>query len=55
VIRDLRPATVFAFLVGLALGALAAWSGSILAPVIAHFLINFLNIRWLTRPEEAPS
>lgn len=42
--RDLWPWTVFAFAIGLAFGGLAAWSGSLAAPVLAHFLINFINL-----------
>ncbi len=47
--RELRPWTVFAVLIGVAFGALAAWSGSLAAPVLAHFLINWLNLRRLDR------
>lgn len=43
----LRVWTLFAFLIGLGFGGLAAWSGSLAAPVLAHFLINFINLRRL--------
>lgn len=46
---ELRPWTVFAVLIGVAFGALAAWSGSLAAPVLAHLLINWLNLRRLDR------
>ncbi len=46
---ELRPWTGFAVLIGAAFGALAAWSGSIAAPVLAHLLINWLNLRRLDR------
>jgi membrane protease YdiL (CAAX protease family) len=46
---DLRPWTLFALVIGFAFGALAAWSGSLAAPVLAHFLINFLNLLRLSR------
>lgn len=55
IVRELRPWTFFAVAIGLAFGALAAWSGSLLAPVIAHFLINFLNMkRLLELPDPGP-
>lgn len=47
VIKELRPWTAFAILAGIAFGVLAAWSGSLLAPVLAHLLINWLNLRRL--------
>lgn len=42
--RELRPWTGFAVSVGVAFGALAAWSHCLAAPVLAHFLINWLNL-----------
>jgi membrane protease YdiL (CAAX protease family) len=45
--KELRPWTIFALVFGLVLGTLAAWSGSLAAPVLAHFLVNFLNLRRL--------
>ena len=47
VVPELRPWTAFAVGAGLAFGALAAWSGSLLAPLLAHFLINWLNLKRL--------
>lgn len=38
------PWTIFALVVGLALGGLYLVTGNLLAPVIAHFTINFLNL-----------
>lgn len=46
-VKELRPWTAFAIVAGLVFGALAAWSQSLLAPVLAHFLINWLNLRRL--------
>ena len=46
-VKELRPWTVFAVLAGAVFGVLAAWSGCLLAPVAAHFLINWLNLRRL--------
>lgn len=39
-----RPWTIFALVVGTALGGLYWLTGNLLAPVIAHFTINFLNL-----------
>lgn len=47
VVKALRPWTVFAVVAGLVFGTLAAWSGSLLAPVLAHLLINWLNLKRL--------
>ena len=44
------PWTATSLLVGLGLGALAIWSGSLAGPVAAHFFINLLNLRRITRP-----
>lgn len=52
-VRRLLGWTVFAGLAGLALGQLAAWTGSLLAPIIAHATVNQLNLEALSRlPEE---
>lgn len=48
VVKELVPWTVFAVVAGFAFGALAAWSGSLLAPVVAHLLINWLNLKRLS-------
>jgi membrane protease YdiL (CAAX protease family) len=45
--RELRPWTFFAFVMGVAWGLLAAWSGSLAGPFVSHFLVNFLNLRRL--------
>ena len=46
-VRELRPWTVFAALLGLLFGVLAYWSESLLGPAIAHLLINWLNLHRL--------
>ena len=51
VVEELRPWTVFAIVAGLVFGTLAAWSGSLLAPVVAHLLINWLNLKRLAEIE----
>ena len=44
------PWTATSFVVGLGFGAIAIHSGSLLGPIAAHFLINLLNLRRITRP-----
>lgn len=55
VLKELRPWTLFAVVAGIGFGLLAALSGSILPAVLAHFLINWLNLRWLARSEIEPT
>ena len=47
--RDLAPWAGFAALAGVLLGALFDYTGNLLAPAIAHVLINAVNLRWLSR------
>ena len=47
--RELAPWTLFSVAAGFALGALFDRTGNLLAPVVAHALINAVNIRALTR------
>ncbi|HVT15876.1 MAG TPA: CPBP family glutamic-type intramembrane protease [Thermoanaerobaculia bacterium] len=42
--------TVFAALAGALFGALMAWRGNLLSPILAHFLVNAINLRRLGRP-----
>lgn len=46
--RELLPWTGFTLLAGFGLGALYAWTGNLLAPVVAHFGVNAVNLRLLT-------
>jgi uncharacterized protein len=39
------PWTASAFVLGLAFGELAVWTTNLGAPIVAHFLINYLNLR----------
>ena len=55
VLRELRPWTLFAVLAGAGFGLLGAYSGSLLAPVLAHFLINWRNLVWLAKSELEPT
>ncbi|MBA3817360.1 MAG: CPBP family intramembrane metalloprotease [Deltaproteobacteria bacterium] len=43
------PWTVSAFVLGVGFGWLALWTGSIGGPIAAHFVINFLNLRYIVR------
>ena len=47
--RDLALWAGFALLAGLILGALFEYTGNLLAPAIAHVLVNAVNLRWLSR------
>ena len=41
------PWTVSAFVLGAAFGWLAVWTTNLGAPIAAHFMINFLNLRFI--------
>ncbi len=43
------PWTLFAVVVGFLLGGLYEWRGDLFAPTAAHFVVNFLNFRLLSR------
>ncbi len=47
--RRFLPWTVFALAAGFGLGALFQWRGSLVAPVVAHFTVNLINLRLLAR------
>lgn len=47
------PWTASALVLGLAFGGLAAWTGSLGAPIAAHFMINFMNLRFIVRERPA--
>ena len=47
--RDLMPWTAMAVAAGLVLGALFEWTGNVLAPIAAHFTVNAINLRQLSR------
>lgn len=52
--RELWPWSATAAVVGLGLGGLYEVTGSILAPVIAHFTINWFNLHALAEVEPGP-
>ena len=45
------PWTVSAFVMGLAFGLLAEWTGDLGGAIAAHFTINFLNLQYIARVE----
>jgi membrane protease YdiL (CAAX protease family) len=45
------PWTFSSFLAGLLFGAMFLWTGDLTGPVLAHFLINFLNLRHVAQVE----
>jgi membrane protease YdiL (CAAX protease family) len=56
--RDLLPWTGFALLAGFGLGALFEATGNLVAPIVAHVVINAVNLRLLAlrwRPAPGPS
>lgn len=52
--RAFVPWTIMAFVVGLMFGGLLLITGDLVAPIVAHGLINFLNLRVIlgAEPEE---
>jgi membrane protease YdiL (CAAX protease family) len=47
--RDLWGYPLFALVAGLLLGLLRDGTGSVLPPLLAHFVVNALNLHWLGR------
>jgi membrane protease YdiL (CAAX protease family) len=45
------PWTISSFGAGLLFGGMFLWTGDLTGPVIAHFLINFLNLRHVAQVE----
>jgi len=45
---------IWAALVGLVLGAVFELTGSLVGPIVAHALINWLNLRYLRRHDPTP-
>lgn len=52
--RELYPWTAFAIVVGLGLGALFELTGNLVAPVVAHVVVNGINLPLLTRRYGTP-
>ncbi|MDY0002206.1 MAG: CPBP family intramembrane glutamic endopeptidase [Polyangia bacterium] len=47
--RGLLPWPLLAFGMGLAFGLIFEWGGDLGGPIVAHFVINFLNLRHIGR------
>ncbi|MEZ4265068.1 MAG: type II CAAX endopeptidase family protein [Myxococcota bacterium] len=47
--RRFRGWVVFAILAGLLFGALAQFTGDLLAPILCHFTVNYFNLHHLAR------
>lgn len=47
--RDLLPWSAFALAAGFGLGALYQLTGNLVAPIVAHAVVNGVNLRLLTR------
>lgn len=45
------PWTLSSFGAGLLFGAIFLWTGDLTGPVVAHFLVNFLNLRHVAQYE----
>jgi membrane protease YdiL (CAAX protease family) len=45
------PWTLSSFVAGLMFGQLFLWSGDLTGAVVAHFAVNFLNLRHLSQTE----
>jgi len=45
------PWTISSFVAGMVFGQLFLWSGDLGGPVVAHFTINALNLRYLARTD----
>jgi membrane protease YdiL (CAAX protease family) len=52
---EFRLWTLFAACAGLLFGALMLWRGNLLAPALAHFLVNAVNLRRLRRGGAPPA
>ncbi|HEY5926618.1 MAG TPA: CPBP family intramembrane glutamic endopeptidase [Kofleriaceae bacterium] len=53
--RRFLPWTVSALVLGIAFGWIAQWSGNLGGPIAAHFVINYLNLKFIvgTAPARA--
>ena len=47
--REMLPWPGFAVVTGLVLGAMFEWTGNIVAPVVAHIVVNGVNLPYLVR------
>lgn len=51
--RRFLPWTASAFVLGLAFGWIAQWTGNLGGPIAAHFVINFLNLKYIVGVQPA--
>lgn len=51
---SLRPWSLFALVMGLALGWLTQWSATLWPAVLVHFLVNYVNLHALREPPAQP-
>jgi membrane protease YdiL (CAAX protease family) len=51
--RRFLPWTTSALALGIAFGFLAQWTGNLGGPIAAHFVINFLNLKFIVGVEPA--
>ena len=47
--RGFLPWTLSAFILGVAFGYMFEWTGDLGGPIVAHFTINYLNLRYIVR------
>lgn len=47
--REMLPWTAFAIVTGFVLGALFEWTGNVIAPIVAHTVVNGVNLPFLAR------
>jgi len=52
--KKFLPRTAMAFTLGVLLGLLAHATGDLGGPIVAHFTINFVNLRFIVRVEMPP-
>jgi len=50
--RELVTWTISAGVIGLAFGAATLYTGNIFAAIVAHFVINFMNLKAVTTPAD---
>ena len=53
--RTYLPWTIMAIVMGASLGGMFWWTGSLWAPIVAHFTINFFNLIEIMRSDPDPS
>lgn len=53
--RRFLPWTLSALVLGLAFGLLAKWTGNIGGPIAAHFVINYLNLKFIVAAPPKPA